>query len=397
RRERGGGGRGPRYRALVRPGLRLGSRPLRDRLRQGGLRRRLRHHLAAHAAGRAGQGEGALLPGRPGVGRGGRTARSREPRLPARRLRGRGRADRRTDRARAAGQLPLHEGEREPVAHRRLPHRARPRGRDAPPLRPDGRPPRGRRRLPGEARAALPGPVSAMHIRQIALVARQLAPVVADLTAVLGIEVGFRDPGVAEFGLHNAVMPVGATFLEVVSPAREGTTAGRLLDKRGGDGGYMVIVQTANLEAARTRLGALGVRIVWQIALDDIATVHLHPRDVGGAIVSLDEPRPPESWRWAGPGWKGRVRTDVVHGIASATIESPEPERLAGRWAEVLGLPAPRRSGGGFELALQPGVIRFVAAGDGNEGIAAVGVAAVDPRRALATAHARGLRTTGES
>jgi len=29
----------------------------------------------------------------------------------------------------------------------------------------------GRRRLPGEARAALPGPVSGMHIRQIALVA----------------------------------------------------------------------------------------------------------------------------------------------------------------------------------------------------------------------------------
>jgi len=239
--------------------------------------------------------------------------------------------------------------------------------------------------------------VSAMHIRQIALVARDLEPVVADLCAVLGLEVAFRDPGVAEFGLHNAVMPVGTTFLEVVSPTREGTTAGRFLEKRGGDGGYMVIVQTANLEAARTRLGALGVRIVWQIALDDIATVHLHPRDVGGAIVSLDEPRPPESWRWAGPGWKGRVRTDVVHGIASATIESPEPERLAGRWAEVLGLPAPRRAGGGFELALQPGVIRFVAAGDGNEGIAAVGVAAVDPRRALATAHARGLRTTGES
>ena len=236
-----------------------------------------------------------------------------------------------------------------------------------------------------------------MHIRQVALVARDLEPVVADLCAVFGLEVGFRDPGVGEFGLHNAVMPVGTTFLEVVSPVREGTTAGRFLDKRGGDGGYMVILQTADLDADRTRLARLGVRIVWQIALDDIATVHLHPRDVGGAIVSLDQPRPPESWRWGGPGWDARVHTDVVGRIASVTLETLDPERLAGRWAEVLGLPAPRRAGAAFMLALQPGVIRFVAAGSETEGIAGVGLAAVDAARALAVARDRGFRTSGES
>src|SRR2546428_9993292 len=159
-----------------------------------------------------------------------------------------------------------------------------------------------------------------MHIRQIALVARELEPVVADLTAVLGIEVGFRDPGVAEFGLHSAVMPVGQTFLEVVSPTREGTTADRLLERRGGDGGYIVILQTADLRADRTRLAALGVRIVWQLELDDIATVHLHPRDLGGAIVSLDQPVPPESWRWGGPQWQAEGRTDAVRRLPSVNI-----------------------------------------------------------------------------
>src|SRR5213080_4566992 len=398
RRERGGRGRGPRDRALLRSGLRLGPGPLRDRLRQGGLRGRLRHHLAAHAAGGAGQGQGALLPGRPRLGRGSRGARPREPRLPARRLPGRGAQDRRAHRARAAGQLPLHEGEREPVTQRRLPHRARPRGRDAPPLRPDRRPSRGRRRLPGEARAALSGPLSAMHIRQIALVARELAPVVADLTAVLGIEVGFRDPGVAEFGLHNAVMPVGQTFLEVVSPVREGTTAGRLLDRRGGDGGYMVILQTADLPADRARLAALGVRIVWQVELDDIATVHLHPRDLGGAIVSLDQPVPPESWRWGGPQWRAKVRTEVVRGIASVTIQADDPPRMAARWAEVLGLAAPRRADGASTLALSPGAIRFVPVADGRgEGVCAFGVTATNAERALAVARARGLPVSGRS
>ena len=237
-----------------------------------------------------------------------------------------------------------------------------------------------------------------MHIRQIALVARELAPVVADLTAVLGIEVGFRDPGVAEFGLHNAVMPVGETFLEVVSPVREGSTAGRLLDKRRGDGGYMVILQTSDLRADRTRLAALGVRIVWQVELDDIATAHLHPRDLGGAIVSLDQPVPPESWRWGGPEWRAKVRTEVVRGIASVTIQADDPPRTAARWAEVLGLAAPRRADGASTLALSPGAIRFVPVADGRgEGVCAFGVTATNAERALAIARARGLPVSGRS
>ena len=229
-----------------------------------------------------------------------------------------------------------------------------------------------------------------MHVRQVALVARDLEPVVEDLCAVFGLEVGFRDPGVAEFGLVNAVMPVGTTFLEVVSPMRDGTTAGRFLERRGGDGGYMVILQTAELDADRRRLATLGVRIVWEMTLDDIATIHLHPRDIGGAIVSLDQPRPPKSWRWGGPEWQAKVRTAVVRGIASVTLESPEPERLAARWAEVLGVP--KRSGG---IALEPGLLRFVQ-GE-REGIAAVGLVAVDAARAVSAARARGLRAEGRS
>jgi hypothetical protein len=236
-----------------------------------------------------------------------------------------------------------------------------------------------------------------MHIRQIALVARELAPVVADLRAVLGLGEGFRDPGVGEFGLHNSVMAVGTTFLEVVSPVREGTTAGRFLDKRGGDGGYMVILQSADLAADRRRLTALGVRIVWEVTLEDIATIHLHPRDLGGAIVSLDQPRPSESWRWAGPGWQGRARMDVVRAITRVTLEAADPSRLATRWAEVLGLAAPRRAGDALELALDPGAIRFVAGSDGREGIVAVALAATDGARALATARERGLATSGRS
>src|ERR1044071_8201332 len=102
-----------------------------------------------------------------------------------------------------------------------------------------------------------------MRLRQIALVAHDLAKAREDVTAVLGLGKDFPDPGVGAFGLSNAVWPVGDTFLEVVSPHREGTTAGRLLEKRHGDGGYMAIFQVAEIGEARARLAAAGVRSVW--------------------------------------------------------------------------------------------------------------------------------------
>lgn len=255
-----------------------------------------------------------------------------------------------------------------------------------------------------------------MRLRQVALVARALEPVVEDLSAVLGLTVVFRDPSVAVFGLENAVMAVGDTFLEVVSPVREDTAAGRLLERRGGDGGYMVIVQTDDLAADRARLAALGVRVVFEAALDDIACAHLHPRDVGGAILSLDEARPAASWRWAGLTWVSAVPSALGRAIVGAELQAADPAAMARRWAEVLGRTARRgsaaaraaldatsrghagetdevaRAGEMHEIALEQGTLRFVPVRDGRgEGLAAVDVRVTDPSRVWRAAQARGL------
>src|SRR5262249_16333795 len=176
-----------------------------------------------------------------------------------------------------------------------------------------------------------------MRLRQIALVAGDLEKNVDDLCAVLGLEVCYRDPGVAEFGLHNALMPIATSFLEVVSPQQPGTTAGRLLEKRRGDGGYMVIVQTDDLARDRKRVDELGIRVVSQVELPDAATIHLHPRDVGGAILSLDQMRPPDSWRWAGPEWREHLRSDVTQKLLGVEIQAADSAAMAARWAQAFG------------------------------------------------------------
>ena len=229
-----------------------------------------------------------------------------------------------------------------------------------------------------------------MHIRQIALVARDLEPTVAAITAVLGVDVSFRDPGVEQFGLHNAVMPIGTTFLEVVSPLRDGTTAARFLERRG-DSGYMVLLQTAELDGDRARLARLGARIVWETSLDDIASIHLHPRDIGGAIVALEQPHPPDSWRWGGPDWLRHVRTQVVSGIVGAEIEALDPPAMAARWSATLDAPMTHSPDGSCTIPFEIGGLRFVSAGPRGEGLSAVMVEATDPQRALIRARERGL------
>jgi len=216
-----------------------------------------------------------------------------------------------------------------------------------------------------------------MFIRQIALVARDMDAVVSELCEALGVEVCFNDTGVAEFGLQNALMAIGNTFLEVVSPTREGTTAGRLLERRHGDGGYMVLLQTQQLAADKQRMEQLGVRLVWQVDLDDIAAVHLHPKDIGGAIVSFDQPTDPASWRWAGPNWQQLRGAGLVDRIVAAEIQAESPRIMAGRWAEVLDASASELGDGVHRVQLDEGEMRFVSLRDGRgEGLSGFDVRA---------------------
>ena len=183
------------------------------------------------------------------------------------------------------------------------------------------------------SRSAIVGSVGyarVARLRQAVLVARDLDPVVAGLRAELPLAEPFRDPGVGRFGLHNAVMALGDAFVEVVSPVRDGTAAGRRLDRLGGDGGYMVMFQLDDVPAARRRAADAGIREVFAVELPDILDVHLHPRDVGGAIVALDAPVPPGSWRWGGPAWEGRVPDHGPGTITGATIAAADPDAMAG-------------------------------------------------------------------
>lgn len=201
------------------------------------------------------------------------------------------------------------------------------------------------------------------RLRQAVLVARDLTATCERIDLAFGLSSPYADPGVGEFGLANAVYEVGDCFLEVVSPVREGTAAGRYLDKNGGDGGYMAIFQVADVTGARARIAGHGGRVVWKADLPDISGTHLHPKDTPGAIVSIDEARPPETWHWAGPRWTGETPADArTGGLEHIVVAVDDPDEARTRWQGFIGgLPGVR-----FERAAPAaGIVEIVIAVEG--------------------------------
>jgi Glyoxalase-like domain len=235
--------------------------------------------------------------------------------------------------------------------------------------------------------------MSRLRMRQICLVARELAPVVDDLRAALGLEVCHRDPGVGKYGLENALFPVGHQYLEVVAPVREGTTAGRYLERRGGDGGYMVITQCEDLAPRRRRCEAVGVRIANEIGHPEYHELQLHPRDVGAAMLSFGRQEgarePGDPWHPAAAAGRGAAEGEpsgyqkgLITGMTAAELQSDDPERLARRWSEVTERPVQMRDGQRV-IVLDDASLRFVEATDGRgEGLGGLDVACADGGRA---------------
>ena len=241
-----------------------------------------------------------------------------------------------------------------------------------------------------------------LRMRQICLVARELTPIVDAFQDVFGLEVCYRDAGVGKYGLENALFPVGNGFLEVVAPIREGTTAGRYLERRKGDGGYMVITQCADLAPRRARCANVSVRIANEIKHGEYQELQLHPRDVGAAMLSFSHQDDGEAatgpWHPAASKATAARGRGVVRAMTAAELQSDDPELLAERWSQVMELPLARDDRGHPTIALDDAELRFVKATDGRgEGLAGLDLDCADRASVLAGGRARRLSVEGDT
>ncbi|MAT04419.1 MAG: hypothetical protein CL424_05175 [Acidimicrobiaceae bacterium] len=219
-----------------------------------------------------------------------------------------------------------------------------------------------------------------LRLRQIAVVAADRDAVTARLHDEFGLEVGYHDPEIEQLDLVNAVIPVGDQFLEVIAPTKDGTTADRFRTRQGGDAGYMLIFQTDDHAAHRAAVDEHGVRIVADFSADGFRNMQLHPADTGGTFVEIDQQDGQHAWHPAGPDWHAAVRTDVVRGIAAATVRCHDPEATARRWGALLLRGPVGGADGSWLIETDDAIVHLVPAdADEREGIDQVVLAAARP------------------
>jgi hypothetical protein len=236
------------------------------------------------------------------------------------------------------------------------------------------------------------------RLRQICLVAGDLERAVGDIESIFGVKACFRDTAVAKYGLENALFPFGRTFLEIVAPTRDGTAAGRFLDRSGGVGGYMAIFSCDDVERRRDHVGTLGITIAHTMDHEGFFGIQLHPRECRAAMIELDRTEGGESpdgpYHPAGPDWQSAVKDDVTRSIAEIEVESGEPDDLARHWSRILEQPLSADRMIKTEMIN----IRFVDGGaDARETLRAIRVEAVDPGAIEAAARARGYAVEDNS
>jgi hypothetical protein len=159
----------------------------------------------------------------------------------------------------------------------------------------------------------------------------------------------------------------------------------------------MVICQCDDHAPRKARVAELGIRTVAARYTDTSCLMQLHPQDTGGSFLEIDWHEKPDEefpgWSHAirGP-WPDFIRTDRVSAIVAAEIQSPEPEKVAHRWSEIIQEPLARDAARNLCLRIDNATIRFVQAADGRpEGLGGVDIKATNADAAHAAAKARGL------
>lgn len=236
-----------------------------------------------------------------------------------------------------------------------------------------------------------------IQLRQICLVAKDIEPVVDDLCSILGVNSCYVDPGVQKFGLENNLMAVGRNFLEVVAPIQENTAGGRYLERRNGDGGYMVITQIdtfAEHQRLRQRAMDAGVRVAHEHSGEQWTLTQLHPGDLKAAFLELEYDKQEDfNGRWfpvGGTGWEDKVKQDITVDFAGVELQGDDPEALATLWGQCADLPVTADSAGRPSIAFNNAVLRFVPVTDGRgPGLGGLDIKVADRAHVLREAKAR--------
>lgn len=134
--------------------------------------------------------------------------------------------------------------------------------------------------------------VKLLNLDHVAIAVRDLDQAIAGYSERYGVEPAYREV-VEEQGVEEAMIPVGGSFVQLLTPLSAHTPVGRFLESKG-EGLHHVAYAVTNIEEALSHLRDSGARLIDEqprIGGRGARIAFVHPADLAGTLIELVELR----------------------------------------------------------------------------------------------------------
>ena len=195
------------------------------------------------------------------------------------------------------------------------------------------------------------------RLRQVAFLVKDLEDAKGLYRRYLGME-SCHSEDLTRYGLKNAVLPAGGgTFVELLQPTSEDSSAARYLARRG-EAPYMLIFETREYDRLIPHLKSMGVRLSEETAAGNSRHALVHPSSANGAFLEIIEITGGSNpWPAAGPDWQSLEHRPMTKQLRQTAVLVRDLDQAVVRWEEMFGITATKRFQVSFtdlEIAVLP-------------------------------------------
>ncbi len=129
-----------------------------------------------------------------------------------------------------------------------------------------------------------------LNLDHVAIAVADLEEAIAAYANRYNVSPLYRET-VEEQGVEEAMIPVGGSFVQLLTPLGPETPVGKFLS-RNGDGLHHVAYAVTNIEAALSHLKKAGARLIDEVPRTGSRGTRIafvHPADLGGTLIELVE------------------------------------------------------------------------------------------------------------
>lgn len=213
-------------------------------------------------------------------------------------------------------------------------------------------------------------------IRHYVLASPDIDAVSAQIQSFLKVPQGHRHDMGAILGFRNEMMMFGQTMFELVQPVKPDHRLHRWFKEHGGEGGYMIVLQTFDAEAFRERSTAEKLRLTRDMQFRGQDMIQFDPKRFGTHFETYQYSLP-NGW-WGDPVGRKYGKSEVASEIVAAevSVDAAPPAEIAAQIGRLFQSPVK-----GSEVTFVDKKVRFRRA-SGQTGLTGLDFKAIDRKSA---------------